>query len=128
WICPAAITCARSLLAAKAWRDELFSTLPVSSKATVATRVNATNTSGVAGVTRTREVQKGELRHYWIGYSPKMKGHSRRSKKYSIAKYGEKQAFALAVTARDAFVAELGDVEAPHHRAARQMIRTLRPD
>ena len=114
-----------ALVAAKAWRDELFRTLPVDSRAQMAVRVNATNTSGVAGVTRTREIQKGKLGQFWVGYSPSMKGQSRRSKKFSIAKYGEEQAFELAVKAREAFVTELGEVVAPHHRAARQMMRTL---
>jgi hypothetical protein len=117
-----------ALLAAKAWRDELFCALPVDSRAQVAVRVNSTNTSGVAGVTRTQEMQKGKLLQCWVGYSPVIKGQSRRSKKFSIAKYGEEQAFALAVKAREAFVAAVGDVEAPHHRAARQMMRALRPE
>lgn len=115
-----------ALIAAKAWRDELFRTLPVDNRAQVAVRVKATNTSGVAGVTRTREMQKGKLGQFWVGYSPVIKGQSRRSNKFSIAKYGEEQAFALAVKAREAFVAELGEIETPHHRAARQMVRVLR--
>lgn len=115
-----------ALMAAKAWRDELFCTLPADNRAQVAVRVKTTNTSGVAGVTRTREMQNGKLGQFWVGYSPIVKGQSRRSKKFSIAKYGEEQAFALAVKAREAFIAELGDIEAPHHRAARQMMRALR--
>jgi hypothetical protein len=117
-----------ALLAAKAWRDELFCMLPVDSRAQVAKRVKSSNTSGVVGVTRSQEMQKGKLGQFWIGLSPFTKGKSQRRKKYSIAKYGEEQAFALAVKAREAFVAEMGEVTVPQHRAAKQMMRILRQE
>ena len=88
-------------------------------------RVKATNTSGVAGVSRKHEVRAGENLHWWVAYSPKMKGMPRRSKNYSIEKYGAGQAFALAVKAREDFVAELRDVEFLQHPAARLMKRAL---
>ena len=116
---------AEALLAAKAWRDHLLCTLPVTSKAVFVARVKATNTSGVAGVTRTSEVRKGVTIHRWVAYSAHMKGMPRRSKNYSIEKYGEDEAFALAVRAREAFVAELREVDFLQHPAARQMKRAL---
>lgn len=116
---------AQALLAAKAWRDRLLCTLPVTSKAVFVARVKATNTSGVAGVTRTREVRAGETLHWWVAYSPQMKGMPRRTKKYAIEKHGDGAAFALAVSAREAFVAELREVEFLQHPAARQMKRSL---
>ena len=116
---------AEALLAAKAWRDHLLCTLPVTSKAVFVARVKATNTSGVAGVTRTSEVRKGVTIHRWVAYSPHMNGMPRRSKNYSIEKYGEDESFALAVRAREAFVAELREVDFLQHPVARQMKRAL---
>lgn len=115
----------KALLAAKGWRDQLFSTLPVDSKATVVSRVKATNTSGVAGVTRASAERKGQVFQYWVAASPKVKGRQHRSKRFSIDKYGNEVAFQLATCAREAFVDELRNVVNLHHRAARQMQRTL---
>lgn len=117
-----------ALLAAKAWRDMLLCTLPVTSKAEFVARVKATNTSGVAGVARKHAVRAGQKLRWWVAYSPQMKGMPRRSKNYSIEKYGEEQAFALAVKAREEFVAELGEVEFLRHPAARQMKRALQTE
>ena len=114
-----------ALQAAKAWRDQLFRSLPVASKAQRTTRVNAANSSGVAGVHRSRDVVGGEVRQYWVAHCPKVKGMPQRGRKFSVAKYGEEQAFALAVAARRAFVAEFEQAAYVHHRAARQMMRAL---
>lgn len=111
----------QALLAAKAWRDHLFQSLPVESMAQRMTRISATNTSGVAGVGLRTEKKNGDTQQFWVAYGPKLKGYSRRSKAFSVDKYGEKQAFALAVKAREAFVAEFNDAEHLHHRAAKQM-------
>lgn len=119
---------AEALLVAKAWRDHLLCTLPVTSKAAFVARVKANNTSGVAGVTRTSEVRKGETIHRWVAHSPQMKGMPRRSKNYSIEKYGEDEAFALAVSAREEFVAEFREVEFLQHPTARQLKRALQID
>ncbi|MES2264692.1 MAG: AP2/ERF family transcription factor [Pseudomonadota bacterium] len=117
-----------ALLAAKAWRDQLFLTLPAHSKAQKATRINTTNTSGVAGVHRSRERHVSPALEYWVAHSPKEKGRPGRTRKFSIAKYGDEQAFSLAVQAREAFVAELQDAQYLHHRAARKLLQTIEAD
>lgn len=116
---------AAALLAARGWRDGLLCTLSINSKAAVVVRVKANNTSAVAGVTRRRVVRAGETLHQWVAYAPQTIGMPRRSRTFSIAKYGEEDAFAQAVKARAEFVAELGEVEFLHHPAARQMKRLL---
>ena len=116
---------AAALLAAKGWRDLLLCTMPAASKAAFVARVKANNTSGVAGVSRKHEVRAGENLDWWVAYSPKMTGMPGRSKAYSIEEFGEEQAFALAVKAREQFVAELGEVEFLQHPAARLMKRAL---
>ena len=113
-----------ALLAAKAWRDQVFVTLPLDSRAQVVVRVNATNTSGVAGVHSSSDSQGGAATH-WVANAPKTKGKPMRSRKFSIAKYGAGQAYALAVQARQAFVAELGDAQFMRHPAPRQLVETL---
>ena len=71
------------------------------------------------------EVRKGETLHWWVAYSPQMKGVPRRTRKYAIAKHGEEEAFAMAVRAREEFVTELREVEFLHHPVARQLKRAL---
>lgn len=114
-----------ALVAAKAWRDQLLLRLPVNTLTRTVTRVNATNTSGVAGVHRAQKGKKGKELPYWVANCPKLKGRPQRNKSFSIAKYGEEQAFALAVAAREMFVAELSEMVYLHHRAARQMMQSL---
>jgi len=111
-----------ALEAAKIWRDQTFFALPAISKAQAVTRIPAANTSGVAGVYLRREMVDGKRREAWVAYAPKQAGKLNRTKGFSIAKYGEKQAFALAVRARREFVAELGDVPHLPKHAARQML------
>ena len=115
-----------ALSAAKTWRDATFLTLPGESMATVVARVKSTNTSGVPGVTRAKAERNGQLFHYWVANSPKVKGQAHRSKRFSISKFGDKAAFELATNARAAFVEELRHFESHHHRAARQMQNSLR--
>ena len=113
-----------ALLAAKAWRDRVFIALPLDSRAQVVARVNATNTSGVAGVHSSSDSRGGAATR-WVARAPKTKGQALRSKTFSIAKYGAGQAFALAVQARQAFVAELDDAQCMLHPAPRQLMKTL---
>jgi len=113
---------AAALEAAKTWRDQIFFALPAISKAEAVARIPAANTSGVAGVFLRREIVNGRQRQAWVAYAPRQAGKLNRTKGFSIAKYGEKQAFSMAVEARRVFVAELGD--APHlpKHAAKQML------
>jgi AP2 domain len=111
-----------ALEAAKIWRDQIFFALPAISKAQAVTRIPAANTSGVAGVYLRREHVDGRYSASWVASAPKQAGKRSRTKGFSIAKYGEKQAFALAVDARRAFVAELDNVPHLPKHAARQML------
>ena len=115
----------QALTAAKAWRDLIFLTHPGNSKAAAVTRLEPTNTSGVTGVTRAKVERNGQLFHYWVAGRPKARGEPHQSKKFSIAKYGEEKAFLLAVGAREAFVAEFNNIKNHHHRAARQLQKSL---
>ena len=105
---------AAALEAAKVWRDGILRAYPVVTKVEAVTRVSSNNTSGVAGVCLKRKLIKGKIVEAWTALSPKRAGQAQRSKTFRIEKYGEKQAFALAVQAREAFVAELPD--GPHFR------------
>ena len=105
---------AAALEAAKAWRDDLLRAHPVVTKVEAVTRVSSNNTSGVAGVSLKRKLIKGKIIEAWTALSPKLAGQAQRSKTFRIEKYGERQAFALAVQAREAFVAEVPD--GPHFR------------
>lgn len=115
---------ATALIAAKTWRDEVFQRIPVSNKATVAVRVNSTNTSGFTGV---HLVKSGPDKTpiSWVAMRPKSKGQPIQYKRFSIAKYGAVEAFALAVQARLAFVAELGNTAHFQHQAARQVANII---
>lgn len=114
-----------ALQAAKAWRDQIFATLPIASKAQVVSRVKSTNTSGVAGVTRMHVVRKGTRFHYWVAHSPMVKGQTKRTKAFSIEKHGDTEALSLARTAREKYVQELEGVAFLQHRAARQMLHII---
>lgn len=114
-----------ALHAARMWRDQLFATLPVASKAQVASRLKANNTSGVVGVTRVRVLRKGQSFQYWVAQSPMVKGQPKRTKGYSIEKHGEIEALALARKAREAYLEEVREVGFFHHRAARKMLQII---
>ena len=96
-----------ALKAAKAWRDvRLREAQPMSSK-TYFSFIRKNNTSGVTGVFRIKLVKTHAdgtrvERWAWIAHSP-TKPIKVRS--FSIAKYGEQEAFNLAITARKRFVA-----------------------
>ena len=114
-----------TLAAAKAWRDQTLRALPVLSKAEAVTAMRAANTSGVVGVHRIHEIRNGMCKEWWRAHSPNQPGQPHRNKRFSIEKYGEQQAFELAVKARAAFVAELADVPHLPKNAAKQMMHAL---
>lgn len=117
-----------ALDAAKRWRDDVFSALPLTTKAQIARRILPTNTSGVSGVFRVRIQRAGKVEEAWRGCAPKQKGKSQPSKTFLIAKFGEQGAFELAVAARLAFVAELEDVPHLPKHAIKQMMRKIQPE
>jgi AP2 domain len=97
-----------ALAAAKQWRDQMLAGLPPITKQEYARQLRSSNTSGVAGVMRLnlrQESSRGNWRSYptWVAVTPK--GVSpRKSKSFSILRYGEQRAFELACAAREHFV------------------------
>lgn len=118
----------KALREAIAWRDKVFFDVPVQSRAQRAMRAIKTNTSGTPGVRRVTIVRKGgKIAHDWKAFNPDSPGQRKRSKSFSTEKYGEQEAFAMAVEARAAFVAELGDEPALTH-AAKRLLREVAPN
>lgn len=115
---------APALAAAKIWRDQVFLAHPLAAVAVVSARINTTNTSGVSGVFIARHSASG-LPESWVARSPARKGQATRSKRFSIAKYGNEGAYALAVQAREAFLAATAKEPSLHHRAAKKIQRDL---
>ena len=76
-------------------------------------RKRRNNTSGIVGVARyanrerSRSGRKIIVREYWQAFADDGKG-GRRSRKFSLAKYGEMRARALAIRARREMLREIG--------------------
>ncbi len=89
----------KSLCAARDWRDELLSQLENMDQTRICQRSNR-NSSGVVGVSRVSVVSSnGSTYHFWQAtWSPKT--GKRKCLKFSIKRYGDSQAFELAVQAR----------------------------
>lgn len=93
----------KALAAAKAHRDHLEQKLRGYSRRKLAEKPRVNNTSGIAGV---RYVEETDPRwkskptyRYWIAqWSPQ--GGGRRTAKFSVEKYGDEEAYRLAVKAR----------------------------
>ncbi len=97
-----------ALAAAKQWRDLMLAGLPPITKQEYARQVRSSNTSGVPGVMRLnlrQESSRGNWRSYptWVAVTPKGV-RPRKSKSFSILRYGERRAFELACAAREGFV------------------------
>jgi len=100
----------KALTAARKYRDELEKTLRGYTAKQLAKKKRSNNTSGVAGV---RLVEESDPRwpseptyQYWIAqWSPK-KG-VRRTKRFSVQKYGNEKAYRMALAARRKGVAEM---------------------
>jgi len=94
----------RALAAAKAYRDEIVAKYPPLSKREHAEIVKKNNKSGVVGVCRycaseTRQKPSAEKRWFWVASWVLPDGRAKRIK-FSVKKYGEEDAFKLAVKAR----------------------------
>ncbi len=111
-----------ALARAKIWRDEVFNSLPVISKAQAVRSIKARSQSGATGVYPLygKGAEKPVVK--WIAHCPKQLGEISQSKSFSVAKYGEKEAFSLALKARAEFVAELDNVPHLPKHAAQQML------
>ena len=95
---------ARSLAAARAWRDEIVARHPPLSKREHAQILKKNNKSGVVGVCRCYASDKSGSkdagkRWFWVASWVLPDGRARRAK-FSVNKYGEEEAFRLAVKAR----------------------------
>lgn len=101
-----------ALAAAQAWRDKIEELHPKASKQEVMDSKGQSTPSGRLGVTRVYIRSKardgGETSYpVWKASAPRVNGAKKHSKCFSVIKYGEKQAFKLAVAARKAFEAAL---------------------
>src|SRR6056297_148962 len=100
----------KALLAAREHRDKLESKLRGHSSKKLAEMPRSNNTSGIAGV---RYVEETDARWksrptygYWVAqWSPK--GGGRKTKRFSVDKYGEEEARRLAIKARKRGVASM---------------------
>lgn len=102
-----------SLAAAIAWRDEMERLHPRLDRKARLARPSRANTSGVKGVFQQftpRLLADGSIRvsTFWSAITP-AGVMLERTRCFSIDKYGEREAFRMAVEARQAFEAELPD-------------------
>ncbi len=93
----------KGLAAAREYRDELESALKGYTVQQLAKRGRSNNTSGIVGVRVVEEVdyrwESQPTYRYWVAqWSPK-KG-VRKTARFSVEKYGEEEAYRLAVKAR----------------------------
>ncbi len=103
---------AKSLAAAKAWRDEIVARHPPLSKREHAEILKKNNKSGVVGVCRycaseTRLKSPQEKRWFWVASWVLPDGRAKRVK-FSVNKHGEEGAFKLAVKARRGAIRLMG--------------------
>jgi hypothetical protein len=93
----------KALAAAKRYRDEILSKYPPMTLRAYCSILKRNNKSGISGVCRyvinENDPKGGEPRPYWIArWSPAPR--KSKLKKFSVKKYGEEEAFRLAVLAR----------------------------
>jgi len=100
----------KSLVAARKFRDELEAKLKGYSSKHLSNQLRANNTSGVPGVRYVEEVdprwESKPCYGYWIAQWSPEKG-VRKTKRFSVEKYGDEEAFRLAVQARKRGVAAM---------------------
>lgn len=92
-----------ALKAAKAWRDTHLATLTPKTRAEFGRMITVKNTSGCPGVYRRKTVRLGRDYWVWQAQSPMGSGPLR-TRSFSVNRYGEDQAYALAVQAREGFL------------------------
>lgn len=103
---------AEALAAAKAWRDDVVNRFPRTSKAELSAQLRKHNTSGNAGVYRKKMPRRSRngaivIHVVWQAQTP-LSVVPFRSRSFSVAKYGEQEAYRRAVEARKEFEALLG--------------------
>ncbi|QEG43061.1 AP2/ERF family transcription factor [Roseimaritima ulvae] len=101
----------KALLAAREHRDALEQKLRGISRKKRAQTLRANNTSGVPGVRLVKETdprwKSRPTYHCWVAQWSPSKG-VRKTKRFSVEKYGNEEAYRLAVRARKRGVAEMG--------------------
>ena len=100
---------------ARQWRDEVFASYPAHDKLYQSTFVRKNNTSGHPGVFlyKTRQVTRsGKILHYhyWQALSPRGMTPFR-TRSFSVRKYGDAEAYDLALAARQEFEMEFARME-----------------
>lgn len=121
---------AAALKAAKRYRDALIERHPPLRKREHAEILKRSNTSGVPGVNRycaseTRDRSPSTQRWFWVASWMRPDGRPQR-KKFSIGKYGELEAFRLAVkTRRRAMRTMRGNFDPGATRIARRKSRLV---
>jgi len=95
----------RALVAARIWRDELIKEVSRQEHARTC-QTSARNSSGVVGVSRIRVVAANGITYeFWQAtWSPEP--GKRKCVKFSIKRYGDREAFRLAVQARTEGIGE----------------------
>ncbi|WP_153559143.1 AP2 domain-containing protein [Roseimaritima sediminicola] len=103
----------KALAAAREYRDELEQRLKGYSPKRQVQKLRANNTSGVAGVRLVEETdprwKSKPTYRYWVAQWSPAKG-VRRTKRFSVEKYGNDKAYKMAVRARKRGVAEMEQV------------------
>ena len=85
--------------AGREWRDQLLKKIEAGEQDRVCTR-SIRNRSGVVGVSKVSVIANGATYEFWQAtWSPE--AGLRRCVKFSVRRYGDREAFRLAVVARD---------------------------
>jgi hypothetical protein len=92
-----------ALKAAKAWRDAHLETLPGKTRTEFGRMITVKNSSGCPGVYRRKSVVRGREYWFWQAQTPSGIGPIR-TRSFSVDRYGEDQAYAMAVHAREEFL------------------------
>ena len=118
----------KALAAAKTYRDAIIAEYPLFSKQEHASIQKSNNRSGIVGVCRvvasgTKTLPSQKQRWNWVAAWPLPDGRRKRVK-FSVQKFGEEQARALAIRAREEGLKALeGDFDPHRERVRRARLR-----
>lgn len=108
----------KSLAAAIAWRDEQLAKVTAFGKRDFCRLVRTNNSSGVPGVQLVRP--RNQPQGSWQARL-KLPNGRELTKAFSVKKYGEREAFRLAVDARNAFLETIEDEPFVNHPLAKEL-------
>jgi predicted HNH restriction endonuclease len=89
-----------SLEAAKKWHEEARTLLPPLNRKEFAELKKCNNQSGHTGVHRSHQIKNGRKLYHWVASWIPAKG-KKKSRRFSVLKYGEEEAKRLAIAARE---------------------------